>query len=71
MAIRGTLISPTNILLEHPIFQCPDGPEYVIVSKKEYDRTREKLIWDVFYLGMAAGACILVLVVAVAFLWSR
>lgn len=65
MAIRGTLISPTNILLEHPLFQCVDGPKFVILAKKEYERDRKNLFKNALYLGLAAGAVLLFSVVAV------
>ena len=43
--IRAKLISPTNLLLEHPlIFSHRDEAEFIVLGRKEYERHRRDWI---------------------------
>jgi hypothetical protein len=53
--IRGTLISPTNILLEHPLLSPLDCAEFVVISKKEYETRRAAHIGNSLMLGILVG----------------
>jgi hypothetical protein len=49
---RCKLISPTNLLLEHPILSPVEENEYVLFGVKEYEKfMRERLI-----MALLAGA---------------
>lgn len=41
LMIRCKLISPTNLMLEHPLLlSAHDEPDFFVVGKKEYNRKR-------------------------------
>lgn len=60
--IRATLISPTNLLLEHPLFLArKEETEFCVFGRKEYDRHRR----DWFRYGVLAGLVSAVLLTGV------
>lgn len=50
--IRAKLISPTNLLLEHPLFfSHREETEFVVLGRKEYERHRRDWLRFGFLLG--------------------
>lgn len=53
--IRGKLIAPTNILLEHPVLSPVDDPEFVLLTKKEYGENRRDWVRYGVLIGLVAA----------------
>lgn len=56
--IRCKLISPTNLMLEHPLLlSARDEVEFFVVGRKEYDRKRNEWIRYGTLIGIASAVC--------------
>lgn len=55
MPRRCTLISPTNLLLEHPLVSPVDESEFLLFGKKEFDRITRGIRAEYFALGVLFG----------------
>lgn len=64
MARRCKLISPTNLMLEHPILSPVDECEYVLHGVKEF----KKVTRDYFQAGLCAGGAVTALALLLAYL---
>jgi len=53
--IRGKLIAPTNILLEHPVLSPVEDAEFFLLTTKEYKRRRIEWIRYGVLLGLIAA----------------
>lgn len=54
--IRCKLISPTNLMLEHPLLLAPhDESEFFVIGRKEHERVRRRLVFGGALLGFAAA----------------
>jgi hypothetical protein len=68
MAIKCKLISPTNLLLEHPMFSPVNESEFVVMGTGEWSKQKREL----FFHGLMAGAllagaiCVLAVILGVA-----
>jgi hypothetical protein len=63
--IRAKLISPTNLLLEHPLFfSHKDEAEFIVLGRKEYERTRRE--WRIRWIQFGVLVGILVTTAGVA-----
>ena len=57
--IRCKLISPTNLMLEHPLhFAAHDESEFYVLGRKEYLRHRMRWIQLGVLVGIAAAAAL-------------
>jgi hypothetical protein len=54
--IRCKLISPTNLMLEHPMLSPIDEAEFLVMGAKAYAKQVKKTAIDAFYLGVVVGA---------------
>lgn len=58
--IKCKLISPTNLMLEHPLFLSPkDETEFCVLGRKEYDRQRLWWIQVGVLIGIASAMTII------------
>ena len=55
MPRRCRLISPTNLMLEHPILSPVDDPEFLLFAKKEFDRIVRQNRVECFSVGALVG----------------
>ena len=61
--IRCKLISPTNLMLEHPLILAPhDESEFFVVGRKEYEKKRREWIQFGVLVGIAAAVVALIVV---------
>lgn len=60
--IRCKLISPTNLLLEHPLnFARREETEFFVLGRKEYDKHRMEWVrWGVL-IGFGSSAMVVAL----------
>jgi len=64
---RCKLVSPTQLLLEHPILSPVDECEYVLHGVKEYHKETLKTFNTGIFLGMAAGIALAVVILMMRF----
>lgn len=63
--IRCKLISPTNLLLEHPLnFARREETEFFVIGRKEYTmHRRECVLWGII-IGLASSAFVVAMATA-------
>ena len=66
MPKRCTLISPTNLLLEHPILSPVDDPEFLLFGKKEFERFLRRLRIEALGVGVLLGFTIATIIELIA-----
>jgi hypothetical protein len=71
MPRRCTLISPTNLMLEHPIVSPVDDPEFLLFGKKEFERITRGIRAEYWSLGVAAGFGFAAVLVFFASMWAH
>lgn len=65
MPIRARLISPTNLLLEHPLFQPIADCEFIVCGKAEYEAQTKKHRMEGVQFGLIIGFCIAMILAAI------
>jgi len=68
MPRRCTLISPTDLMLEHPLVSPVDESEFLLFGKKEFDRITRGIRAEYWSLGVMAGVGFAVIIVFFAWL---
>jgi hypothetical protein len=71
MPRRCTLISPTNLLLEHPLVSPVDESEFLLFGKKEFDRITRGIRSEWWSLGVMAGMGFAAIVMFLASMWAH
>lgn len=63
--IKCKLISPTNLLMEHPLnFARREETEFFVIGRKEYrNHRRECILWGVL-VGLASSAVVVAMATA-------
>jgi hypothetical protein len=71
MPIRCKLISPTNLLLEHPMFNPVKETEFVVFGMKEWEKERQDSLLNGMLIGAFACAVICTLAIVLAIGYRR
>lgn len=66
MAIRCKLISPTTILLEHPMLSPVAETEFVVMGVKEWKKKLNEALYYGVWAGMALALILSIAMVAIA-----
>lgn len=69
MPIRCKLISPTNLLLEHPLRSPVDDAEFIVLGSKEFLRIGRQLKRESFYMGLLAGCALATAISLAVHIW--
>lgn len=65
--IRAKLISPTNLLLEHPILSPVEDPEFFVITVSEYKKNRND--WTRYGVLIGLVAAVLATALASYLVW--
>lgn len=66
MPKRCTLISPTNLMLEHPILSPVEDPEFLLFGQKEFGRILTHARVEALAVGVLLGILVATLIELVA-----
>ncbi len=71
MPIRCKLISPTNLLLEHPMFNRGEEVEFLVVGVKEFETSQRSQFFQGMMIGAFIAGAILSLAVVLGVAFQR